>query len=75
MVVQVPPPEKFYEYAIRYNGTGLRRVTNSPACAELAALPKGSVEVEVANYTSSLVQVYVQGAPGIQSVLAWRAVR
>jgi len=59
-------------YAIRYNGTGLRRVTNSPACAGLAALPKGSVEVEVANYTSSLVQVYVQGAPGIQSVLAWQ---
>ena len=45
MVVQVPPPEKFYEYAIRYNGTG---------------------------YTSSLVQIYVQGAPVIQSVRSFK---
>ena len=56
-------------YAVRYNGTGYRRVTNSPACAALANLPKGSVAVNVTNYTSSLVQVYVQGAPGIKSVL------
>ena len=56
-------------YAIRYNGAGYRRVTNAPACAGLASLPKGSVAVNVTNFTSSLVQVYVQGAPGIQSVL------
>jgi TolB protein len=56
-------------YAIGYNGAGYRRVTNSPACAALAGLPKGSVTVDVANYTSSLVWVYVQGAPGIKSIL------
>ena len=36
----------YYEsdvYAIGYNGAGYRRVTNSPACAALAILPKGSV--------------------------------
>jgi TolB protein len=52
-------------YAIGYNGAGYRRVTNSPACAVLATLPKGSVTVDVTNYTSSWVQVYVQGAPSI----------
>jgi hypothetical protein len=56
-------------YVIGYNGAGYRRVTNSPACAALAGLPKGSVTVNVNNYTSSLVWVYVQGAPGIKSVL------
>jgi hypothetical protein len=55
-------------YAIRFNGTGYRRVTNSPACAVLATLPQGSVEVNVTNYTYALVQAYVQGAPGVQSV-------
>jgi len=54
-------------YAIGYNGSGYRRITNSPACAALAALPKGSVTVNVDNWTSSLVQVYVQGAPGPKS--------
>ena len=56
-------------YTIDYNGAGYRRVTNAPACAVLASLPKGSVAVDVTNFTSSLVQVYVQGAPGIRSVL------
>ncbi len=56
-------------YAIRYNGTGYRRVTNAPACAELAALPKGSVTVNVTKLTSDFVQVYVAGAPGLQTVL------
>ncbi|HSR34272.1 MAG TPA: Tol biopolymer transporter periplasmic protein, partial [Anaerolineae bacterium] len=32
-------------YAIGHNGTGYRRVTNSPACAMLAGLLKGAVEV------------------------------
>ena len=54
-------------YSVRHTGGGYRRITNSPACAGLAALPKGSVTVNVANYTSSLVQVYVQGAPGVMS--------
>src|SRR5574341_950455 len=56
-------------YAIGYDGTGYRRVTNSPACAALAGLPKGSVTVDVANYTSSLVWVYVPGAPEVKSIL------
>ncbi len=57
-------------YAVDFKGGGYRRVTNAPACAALAALPKGSVTVNVANYTSAQVQVYVQGAPGIRSVFA-----
>lgn len=55
-------------YAIGFDGGGYRRVTNAPACAGLADLPKGSVTVEVSNWTSSPIWVYVQGAPGIQSV-------
>jgi TolB protein len=57
-------------YAIGFYGGGYRRVTNSPACAVLAGLPKGSVTVNFSNWTSSWVQVYVQGAPGIKSVLS-----
>jgi hypothetical protein len=56
-------------YTIGYDGTGYRRVTNSPACAALAGLPKGAVTVNVNNYTSSLIWVYVQGAPSVKSVL------
>jgi len=56
-------------YAIGYTGAGYRRVTNSPSCAALAGLPKGSVTIDVANYTSSLVWVYVQGAPEVKSIL------
>ncbi len=57
-------------YAIRYDGTGYRRVTNAPACAVLASLPKGSVTVNVSYWTSDLVQVYVAGASGPQTVLS-----
>ncbi len=53
-------------YAIGYNGAGYRRVTNSPACAVLASLTKGSVTVNVTSLVGSLGQVYVQGAPGIK---------
>ncbi len=56
-------------YVIGYHGAGYRRVTNSPACAALAGLPKGSVRVNVNNYTTSLVWVYVQGAPSVKTVL------
>lgn len=49
-------------YAILNNGTGLRRVTNSPACAELANYPQGTVTVHVANYFFEPVSIYVQGA-------------
>jgi hypothetical protein len=55
-------------YAIGYNGGGYRRVTNAPACAVLASLPKGSVTVNITNWTTDLVQAYVAGAPGIQTV-------
>ena len=48
---------------------GYRRITNSPACAVLAGLPKGSVTVNVSNYTTSLVWAYVQGAPDVETVL------
>ncbi len=56
-------------YAIGYDGAGYRRVTNAPACAALASLPRGSVTVNVNNYTSSLIWVYVQGAPSVKTVL------
>jgi hypothetical protein len=35
----------------------------------LPSLPQGAVTVNVTNYTDALVWVYVQGAPGIESVL------
>ena len=57
----------YYEsdiYAIRPNGTGYRRITNAPACAVLAGLPKGSVTVNVSVYATPGSMVYVQGAPG-----------
>jgi hypothetical protein len=55
-------------YAIGYYGTGYRRVTNAPACAVLASLPKGSVTVDISNYMGLQAKAYVQGAPGIQAV-------
>jgi len=55
-------------YAIGFDGGGYRRVTNAPACAVLADLPKGSVTVDVSNWTMDPVWVYVQGAPGIKSI-------
>ena len=57
-------------YAIGFNGGGYRRITNGPACAVLATLPKGSVTVNVTNWTSSMVQAYVQGAPGVKTVFS-----
>lgn len=57
----------YYEsdiYAIRPNGTSYRRITNAPACAALAGLPKGSVTVDVSIYSTPGGMVYVQGAPG-----------
>lgn len=64
-------------YSIRADGTGLRKLTNPPARAEFARLPKGSVRVTVRNdernllaqheQTSGLFIVYVVGAPEPQS--------
>jgi TolB protein len=62
-------------YAIRPDGTGLRKITNSPDPAEYARYPKGSVSVTLRNAAvgplaapSSFFIVYVAGAPEPQSV-------
>lgn len=50
-------------YSINIDGTDLRRLTNSPACAGLAGFAKGSVQVTIKNeLTESLFLLYVQGA-------------
>ena len=51
-------------YSIRADGTGYRRITNAPACAELAGLPKGSVKLQVMDLFGTSF-VYVAGAPGL----------
>ena len=57
-------------YAIWPDGSGLRRVTNPPACAELAGYPKGTVTLTVRNFTTrGPFFVYVQGAPSVQLVV------
>jgi hypothetical protein len=57
-------------YLLRSDGDGLRRVTNAPACADLAGLPTGRVTVGVQNlsFSSGLFQVYVQGATGLEQI-------
>ncbi len=57
----------YYEsdiYAIRPTGAGYRRITNAPACAALAGLPKGSVTVDVSIYSTPGGMVYEQGEQG-----------
>ena len=62
-------------YAIRPDGTGLRKLTNPPARAEFARLPKGDVRVTVRNDSGNLLItqatglfiVYVAGAPEPQT--------
>lgn len=57
-------------YAVRPDGTGLRKLTNPPARSEFARLPKGSVRVTVRNdagnvlveQATGLFIVYVAGA-------------
>ena len=49
-------------YAILSDGSGYRRVTNSPACASLGGLPQGGVALD--NSAAYGYAVYVQGAPG-----------
>jgi hypothetical protein len=57
-------------YAIWPDGSGYRRITNAPACANLATFPKGSVTITVRNAsTRNPLFVYIQGAPKVQSVL------
>lgn len=52
-------------YTIHPDGSGLRRLTNGPACGELSAYAQGSVTVQIENRLSNLSQVlvYVEGAP------------
>ena len=51
-------------FTINADGSGLRRVTNSPACGDLAGWPKGAVKVQVENLTTeSQFLMYVEGAP------------
>jgi hypothetical protein len=55
-------------YALRPDGSSLRRVTNGPTCDELAGYPKGNVTVTIRNFTSKFntnFYVHVQGAPGV----------
>ena len=59
-------------YAIRPDGSGLRRITNAPTCAQLAGFPKGDVTVTVQNLGGGgggPYFVYVQGAPSILPVV------
>lgn len=58
-------------YTINADGTGYRRITEGPACAALASLPKGTVRVPVKNvslYESFTGFAYFQGAPGLQII-------
>jgi hypothetical protein len=56
-------------FAIRPSGFGYRRITQAPACAELASYPKGTVHVPVRNQTSATVFFpYFQGAPGVKQI-------
>lgn len=57
-------------YAIRPDGTALRKLTNPPRHEELASLPKGTVTVSVENltYDGGPYFVYVMGAPEPQQV-------
>jgi hypothetical protein len=56
-------------YTINGDGSGLKRLTNSPACGQLAGLPKGTVKVQVENQTTdALFLVYIEGAPVAETV-------
>lgn len=59
-------------YAVGAGGGGYRRLTQGPACAGLAAYPKGTVRVPVENASifgdSFAGFIYFQGAPSIQPV-------
>ncbi len=52
-------------YTINPDGSGVRRLTNGPACGELSGYAQGSVTVQIENRVNNLNQVlvYVEGAP------------
>ncbi len=59
-------------FAVRPNGSGYRRITQAPACAALAAYPKGIVKVPVKNvsiFSTLFGFVYFQGASSLQPVV------
>jgi hypothetical protein len=58
-------------YAIRPNGTGLRKLTNTPLNSQLSGYPKGSVVLSVGNGTlsSGPFLIYIQGALAAQAVV------
>lgn len=57
-------------FAIGADGEGYRRVTQAPACADLADHPSGTVRVPVRNDSLDAFSgfLYFQGAPSIQPV-------
>lgn len=63
-------------YSIQVDGTDLRRLTNSPGCAGLAGLAKGSVQLTIENHlTESLFLLYVEGAANAVEVVVNPATR
>ncbi len=58
-------------YAVRADGSGLRRLTNPPAKADMGRLPKGSVKVTMSNrrLEAGPYIVYAMGASRPESVL------
>lgn len=52
-------------FGIRADGSGERRITNPPACADLAAFPTGSISFQVRNEVAdrAVFFIYVEGAP------------
>jgi hypothetical protein len=57
-------------YSIHPDGSGYRRITNAPACAEFENYSKGTVEIEVENQGmfGAHFSVYFQGATEYQGV-------
>jgi hypothetical protein len=58
-------------YAIHPNGSGLRKLTNTPLNSQLGAYPRGNVVLTIGNGTlsSGPFLVYIQGALVAQSVV------
>jgi hypothetical protein len=57
-------------YAMRPDGSGLRRITNGPDASALASYPKGTVTVNVQVNAGGPYLVYIDGAPSPQVVTA-----
>ena len=57
-------------YSVGADGSQYQRVTQAPACGDLADYPKGTVQVPVKNnsFDSFVGFMYFQGAPGPQMV-------